>query len=147
MSVSDYKKFDYNKKEFSEIEKDILYEEVVRIRQKYPEHIPVLCSSAKLGLSRHKYLVGPNITFQQFIFSVRSRVKCISQEDGIFFLVNNVMPTGSASMSTIYNEHKNPETLFLHVVVQKESVFGQKLNKGLKTICTQNCNRHGKSYD
>lgn len=102
-------------------------EEVERVRAKYPNRIPVICESDPKGgsnihLRNVKYLVPDSLTVGQFIYVLRNQLT-LRSEEAIFLMINNTLPPTAASMSQIYEQHRDPDG-FLYGVVCKESTFG-----------------------
>lgn len=100
--------------------------EAVRIAEKYPNRIPVIVERAKKSdipeLDKRKYLVPTSMTIGQFTYIIRKHIE-LSSEEGIFLFVNNVLPSTSARIGTIYDEYKDIDN-FLYFSVDRESVFG-----------------------
>ena len=103
------------------------YNESKRIREKYPERIPVIVGKAAgcnlNDIDKKKYLVPCDITIGQFISIIRQRIK-LSPDKAIFIFINNILPPTSANMLTIYNEMKHGDG-FLYIYYNGESVFGK----------------------
>ncbi|XP_020964411.1 autophagy-related protein 8C-like [Arachis ipaensis] len=85
--------------------------EASRIREKYPDRIPV-----RFGFCCLYVTVG------QFVYVVRKRIK-LSPEKAIFIFVKNVLPPTAAMMSAIYEENKD-EDGFLYMTYSGENTFG-----------------------
>lgn len=102
------------------------YNETKKIREKYPDRVPVMVSRAKGSslndIDKKKYLVPLDMTVGQFISLIRQRIK-ISPDKAIFIFINNILPPTSALMINIYNEMKHGDG-FLYVCYNGESVFG-----------------------
>lgn len=100
--------------------------EAARIRQKYPDRIPVICEKAEKSnipdIDKKKYLVPSDLTVGQFVYVIRRRIK-VDQNTNIFIFVNNVLPPTAALMSTLYDEQKD-EDGFLYVTYSGENTFG-----------------------
>lgn len=100
--------------------------EAERIRQKYPDRIPVICEKADRSdipdIDKKKYLVPADLTVGQFIYVIRKRIK-LPPERAIFIFVSNVIPPTAALMSTIYEEQKD-EDGFLYITYSGENTFG-----------------------
>ncbi|KAF3796776.1 Autophagy-related protein 8C [Nymphaea thermarum] len=100
--------------------------EAARIREKYPDRIPVIVEKADRtdipDIDKKKYLVPADLTVGQFVYVVRKRIK-LSAEKAIFVFVNNVLPPTGSLMSTIYEEHKD-EDGFLYMTYSGENTFG-----------------------
>jgi GABA(A) receptor-associated protein len=101
-------------------------EEAMRIRAKYPDRIPVIAERAENStlpnIDKKKYLVPADLTFSQFIYVIRKRIK-LAADEALFLFVNNTIPAASALMSDIYKEHRDGD-LFLYVIFREEGVFG-----------------------
>lgn len=93
-----------------------------QVLNKYPSHRPFIIESKKLTIDRNKFLVPSDITMGQLMFIVRKRVN-IKEHEGLFFLVNDIMPKSSSLISQIYDEYRH-EDGFCYIMVLKENVFG-----------------------
>ncbi|KAI3628176.1 hypothetical protein CBS14141_002177 [Malassezia furfur] len=91
--------------------------EADRIRQKYPDRIPVICEKADKTdiptIDKKKYLVPSDLTVGQFVYVIRKRIK-LMPEKAIFIFVGDVLPATAALMSSIYEEYHD-EDGFLYV--------------------------------
>ncbi|CAN8270636.1 unnamed protein product [Cochlearia groenlandica] len=100
--------------------------ESCRIRDKYPDRIPVIVERAEKSdvpdIDKKKYLVPADLTVGQFVYVVRKRIK-LSPEKAIFIFVKNILPPTAAIMSAIYEEHKD-EDGFLYMSYSGENTFG-----------------------
>ena len=96
-------------------------EESQRIRQQYPDRVPVICEKAEKtdipNISKKKYLVPGDLTVGQFVYVIRKRIK-LSPDKAIFIFVESVLPATSASMNDIYAEYKDEDGfLYLWYVI------------------------------
>ncbi|KAJ6401323.1 hypothetical protein OIU84_016692 [Salix udensis] len=86
--------------------------EAGRIREKYPDRIPVIVERAEKSdvpdIDKKKYLVPADLTVGQFVYVVRKRIK-LSPEKAIFIFVKNILPPTAAMMSAIYEENKDED--------------------------------------
>ncbi|CAL9088185.1 unnamed protein product [Musa textilis] len=100
--------------------------EAARIREKYPDRIPVIVEKAERSdipdIDKKKYLVPADLTVGQFVYVVRKRIK-LSAEKAIFIFVKNSLPPTAAMMSAIYEENKD-EDGFLYMTYSGENTFG-----------------------
>jgi GABA(A) receptor-associated protein len=99
-----------------------------RIRDKYPDRIPVICEVAKsssLSLDKCKYLVPHDITVGQFQYILRKKIPNLTADQGLYMFVNNSLPTITSEMSILYNEKKDDDG-FLYIIINTESTFGKK---------------------
>ena len=88
-----------------------------RIRQKYPDRIPVICEKVEKSdvpsIDKKKYLVPSDLTVGQFVYVIRKRIK-LAPEKAIFVFVNDMLPPTASLMSLVYEEHKD-EDGFLYI--------------------------------
>ncbi|GFR44248.1 hypothetical protein Agub_g5450, partial [Astrephomene gubernaculifera] len=100
--------------------------EAARIKEKYPDRIPVIVEKAERSdipdIDKKKYLVPSDLTVGQFVYVIRKRIK-LSPEKAIFIFVKNVLPPTAALMSSIYEDHKD-EDGFLYITYSGENTFG-----------------------
>jgi GABA(A) receptor-associated protein len=102
--------------------------EADKILEKYPHRIPCIVERAESSknsialIDKTKYLVPDDMTFGQFIFTVRKRLK-LEKEQAIFLYVNNLLPPTTMTMSQVYEEHKD-ESNFLMITYAAESSYG-----------------------
>ncbi|KAG6477051.1 hypothetical protein ZIOFF_066301 [Zingiber officinale] len=100
--------------------------EAVRIREKYPDRIPVIVEKADRSdiadIDKKKYLVPADLTVGQFVYVVRKRIK-LSAEKAIFIFVKNTLPPTASMISAVYEEHKD-EDGFLYMTYSGENTFG-----------------------
>ena len=107
--------------------------EATRIKQKYPDRIPVIVEIANNNsffsrsdnlpqIPKNKYLVPSDLTVGQFMFTIRKSMK-LRPETAIFCFINDQIPPTSALMSEVYEEHVEP-CLFLFMTLSSENVFG-----------------------
>lgn len=84
--------------------------EAERIRQKYPDHFPVIAEKGVRSdipdLDKKKYLVPFNLTVGEFVHVIRKQMK-LQPEKGIFIFVNHTIPPTGTLMSQIYKEEKD----------------------------------------
>ncbi|KAK2649722.1 hypothetical protein Ddye_017211 [Dipteronia dyeriana] len=109
--------------------------EAARIRDKYPDRIPVIVERAEKSdvpeIDKKKYLVPADLTVGQFVYVVRKRIK-LTPEKAIFIFVKNILPPTAAMMSAIYEENKD-EDGFLYMTYSGENTFGTLLKCGQAT--------------
>eukprot|EP00249_Psilotum_nudum_P018112 c26643_g3_i2 orf=483-860(+) len=100
--------------------------EAARIRDKYPDRIPVIVERAEKSdipdIDKKKFLVPADLTVGQFVYVIRKRIK-LSPEKAIFIFVKETLPPTAAMISAIYEEHRD-EDGFLYVTYSGENTFG-----------------------
>ena len=86
--------------------------EAARIREKYPDRIPVICEREPRSnippVDKRKYLIPMDLTVGQFVYVIRKRIS-IPPEKAIFIFVNNTLPPSAALMSTVYVQHRDAD--------------------------------------
>ncbi|XP_019170127.1 PREDICTED: autophagy-related protein 8C-like isoform X1 [Ipomoea nil] len=105
---------------------ELRQKECGRIREKYPDRIPVIVEKLERSdvpdIDNKKYLVPAELTVGQFVYVVRKRIK-IPDEKTVFMFVNNTLPPTAALMSAIFEENKD-EDGFLYMTYSGENTFG-----------------------
>ncbi|KAK9833134.1 hypothetical protein WJX74_008135 [Apatococcus lobatus] len=100
--------------------------EAGRIRDKYPDRIPVIVEKAEKSdipdIDKKKYLVPSELTIGQFVYVIRKRIR-VSPEKAIFMFVKNVLPPTAALIENVYGDHKD-EDGFLYITYSGENTFG-----------------------
>jgi len=101
--------------------------EAEKIRNKYPDRIPVVVervpNSQIPEIDKRKFL-GPNdISVAQFMWIIRKRIQ-LPSEKAIFLFVNKTIPQSSSTMGQIYTNFKD-EDGFLYIAYSGENTFGQ----------------------
>eukprot|EP01012_Entosiphon_sulcatum_P003677 TRINITY_DN11258_c0_g1_i1.p1 TRINITY_DN11258_c0_g1~~TRINITY_DN11258_c0_g1_i1.p1 ORF type:complete len:120 (+),score=23.90 TRINITY_DN11258_c0_g1_i1:25-384(+) len=101
-------------------------DEADRIRQKYPDRIPVICEKAQGSdipeIDKNKYLVPADLNVGQFVYVIRKRIR-LSPEKAVFLFVNNALPPTAALMAHLYESQKDADG-FLYMRYSGENTFG-----------------------
>jgi GABA(A) receptor-associated protein len=103
-------------------------EEADRIREKYPDRIPVIVAKAgKAGdvpeIDKNKFLVPMDLTVGQFQYVIRKRLK-LPPCKALFLFIDGACPPTSSLMSVVYETSRDDRTQFLFVTYSLESTFG-----------------------
>jgi len=101
--------------------------ESMRIINKYPHRLPIICERAKNAsdcptIDKNKYLVPDDFAFGQFIFVIRKRLK-LSPEKALFMFIKDTVPHTTQSINEIYKANVDPDG-FLYVSYSFENTFG-----------------------
>ena len=101
--------------------------EAGRMLNKYNDRVPVIVekhskSRGAPDINKNKYLVPHDITFGQFIYIIRKRIK-LDEEQALYTFINNRMPVTSDLMITIYQNNVSEDGL-LYVNYAIENTFG-----------------------
>ena len=101
--------------------------EAEKIRQKYPDRIPVVVERVQNSqipeIDKRKFLVPNDISVAQFMWIIRKRIQ-LPSEKAIFLFVNKTIPQSSATMGQIYSNFKD-EDGFLYIAYSGENTFGK----------------------
>ena len=102
--------------------------EANRILTKYPDRIPIIVekyinSKEIPDINKNKYLVPTDLTFGQFLFIIRKRIKLTPEKAIFMFTENGTLLSSFMSMSQVYDEHKS-DCGFLFMIYSGESTFG-----------------------
>ena len=96
---------------------------------KFPDKIPVILEKSKVDkylpkINKSKLLVSHEMTIANIIKLLKSNLK-INENISLYIVVanKNVMVSGSQSIDSIYNEHRNDDG-FLYLEYCTENVFG-----------------------
>lgn len=101
--------------------------EAARIKEKYPDRIPVIVERAEKSnsipdIDKKKYLVPADLTVGQFVYVIRKRIK-LSPERAIFIFIDNKLPPSASLMSAVYEEMRDKDG-FLYIKYSGENTFG-----------------------
>jgi len=100
--------------------------EAEKIRNKYPDRIPVVVervpNSQIPEIDKRKFLVPNDISVAQFMWIIRKRIQ-LPSEKAIFLFVNKTIPQSSSTMGQIYTNFKD-EDGFLYIAYSGENTFG-----------------------
>jgi GABA(A) receptor-associated protein len=100
--------------------------ESFRIRQKYPDRIPVICEKS-IGtdvpeINKNKYLVPNDLQVYNFMLVIRNRLR-LHPSETLFLSVDGNIPSSTTTFSDLYYHYKNPDG-YLYITYSKENVFG-----------------------
>ena len=104
------------------VEKDIF-----AILKKYPDKVPVLVKKDPRSnidqIDKEKFLVPKELSFAQFIYVIRKRLK-LSPEKAIFVFFGNQLVCSTYTMEQVYELYKDKKTGMLHATYAAENTFG-----------------------
>ncbi|GFR85747.1 autophagy-related protein 8-like [Elysia marginata] len=72
-------------------------------------------------IDKRKFLVPNDLSVAQFMYIIRRRIQ-LPPEKAMFLFVNKVLPATSATMGTIYEEHKATNG-FLYIFYNGENTY------------------------
>ncbi len=103
--------------------------EALRVLNKYPDRIPIVVNRSYNAsentpyIDCQKFLVPEDLTIGQFMYVIRKRIK-LAPHQAMFLFINETIPPIGSLISTVYEENKDEETLFLYVTYSLENTFG-----------------------
>ena len=99
-------------------------EEARRIKQKYPDRIPVIVEvgTGVPPMERQKYLVPKDLTAAQFMYTLRKKID-LDAHTALYMFFNDTLAPSSAMMGPIYQDHHD-EDQFLYAHLCVENTFG-----------------------
>ncbi len=101
--------------------------EYQKVAQSNPGKIAIICEKSPkshiVDIEKSKFLIGSDISLNQFSLMIRKRLK-MGKEEALFFLVNGKKSlTGDDTMQNIYDKYKS-EDGFLYIAYASEEVWG-----------------------
>ncbi len=97
-----------------------------RIRNKYPDKIPIIfiCNpEIDKILKKRKYLCPRNITASDFISVVKSKMEISDSKKALILFTHNTIVCGNTLMGFIDDERKNKDDMLI-MTLQFENTFG-----------------------
>jgi GABA(A) receptor-associated protein len=124
VSIEPLKVFDYQKTHTFEKRKI----DATKLKAKYPNRCPIICEVAAthrkaLQLDSCKYLVPKDLTFGQFIYLVRRRIKLTPEKGLYIFNEQGNLPASAHLISQIENTCMNADG-FVYLVISMEDTYG-----------------------
>lgn len=111
---------------FKETPFETRYNEAKKIKEKYPERIPVIVEKFKKSdiadINKTKYLVPYDLTIGQFIHVIRKQIR-LKPSIGIYLFVNNTLPSTSETIMETYEKYGDNDG-FLYLLYSGENTFG-----------------------
>lgn len=105
--------------------------ESARLRDKYPDRVPVVVDKARSVSSDvnavHRYLVPHDVTVGQFVQILRGKAGLAPTHALYVFFGRSVLAPASASMADVDRLHRDPDG-FLYAVYAQEATFGGGLS-------------------
>lgn len=99
-----------------------------KLKERYPDKTSIICerspSESRLqSLDKNKYLVPNDLTFGQFKYVIRKRMK-LDPSVAIFFLYHdNSMPLDTMLISQVYDERRD-EDGHVYLLYSSENTYG-----------------------
>ena len=101
--------------------------EADNVLSKYPERLPIIleraenCSDIE-PIDKNKFLVPKEITFGQFLFSIRKRLKLLPSKS-FFLYTDDLLISNSENIASAYEKYKK-EDGFMYINYTSENTFG-----------------------
>lgn len=128
-------KFNYDKKEFSTDEKELLWKESETLKEKYPDRVPILVQidSNILKLENHKFLVVNDVTVSYYFDMLKRRLTDLSPTDTLVISVAKFNDNGTRTLlhakpqskllKEFFDEHKDTSTGMLILTVSRNTTY------------------------
>lgn len=102
-------------------------EESHRIRNRFPDRIPILVERAVKSadvplIDKNKFLAPGDLNVSQFVHIIRRRLQ-VSSETAIFLFIGNTLPTTGTLLRELYATYRDMDG-FLYMTYSGESTFG-----------------------
>lgn len=93
---------DYNKTNFTKDDIELLSQESILLKEKYPDRIPILIQldSDVLKITKHKFLVGADINLTYFIDILKSKL-INSGNDHIIIKITKINSDGTRTLEKL----------------------------------------------
>lgn len=102
-------------------------EEGNKIRNKYPDKIPVILEKADNSdipdIDNHKFLLPRELTIGQFLYFIRKHINLSSKQALYLFVNNSVIPNSSDKLEDVYKKYADKDN-FLYITYATENTFG-----------------------
>lgn len=101
-------------------------QESYRLRSKYSDRIPVIVepnSKKDLCINKRKFLVPNEFNIGQLVYVLRKQMN-LSPEKSLFLFINDTMPSVSATLNDIYNEHADTDKFLYCKYTTEHMTFG-----------------------
>ncbi len=109
-------------KPFNSLSKQEKLELSRRLRQKYPNRIPIIIKT-NLRLTHHKYLAASETSISVFVSDIRDRNKLtIKPSTGVHVFYNDISLLPNMSFGMLYEKYGTDG--FLVLILMSEEVFG-----------------------
>ena len=104
-----------------------MFADVNKIRQKYPDKVPVIInvhqsSYAELPpLDKNKFIIPQSFTIAQLLATIRKRVNLRAEKALFIFADNSILPTNTIMEDLLTNTDKQ----YLEFTIAVENTFGE----------------------
>lgn len=128
-------KFDYNKKEFTQEEREILLRESEVLSEKHPDRIPILIQidSNILKMEKNKFLVANDVSVNYYFDLLKRKLMDLSPTDTLIISVTKFENDGtrvllpvkpqSKLLKDFYEEHRDKSTGMLILTVSRGTTY------------------------
>ena len=116
-------------KNFREKDFEKRHAEYLKIKEKYPERVPVIVEKSGTSdlpdLDKKKFLVPEELGFGNFKYIIQKRIKLSSEQALFVFIGKNTIPKVTETMGQLHADHKEADG-FLYLTYTGENVFGSE---------------------
>ena len=97
-----------------------------KVLQRHRRCVPIIVEPSNIDImkiDKTKYLVPRELTFGQFMYVIRKRLKIESQQSIFIFTNKTCLPPQTSSVQTIYDNYSEDDG-FLYLTYTFENTFG-----------------------
>ena len=112
---------------------------ILKIREKYPDRIPIFVLKSKSdkllpNINMNKFIVPSHITISELMTVIRKRIT-LKPETSLFLFINEkIIPPASETIGSLYDKYQNEDNLLL-IYYCGENTFGSENHYHTTMIC------------
>ena len=95
------------------------------MHSRYPSRVPIIVfpsDETQPKIEKNKFLVPNDLTFSQFIYTIRNRIK-LREDQAIYIFFRGELVNSGSSMYEVYEHHKSDDDI-LYGFYSLENTFG-----------------------
>jgi GABA(A) receptor-associated protein len=102
--------------------------ESVKLHERFPDRVPVICESAggrgstTPTLDKNRFLVPQDLTVSQLVYVLRKRL-CLPADQALFLYCGGTLPPTTLLVRELYSAWRDPDG-FLYIQYAGEAAFG-----------------------
>ena len=94
-----------------------------KLLARFKDRVPIIIESGTPPIDKNRYLVPSDLTFGEFMYIIRNRIRLKPVEALFGFINGKILPPTNKSMRELYKDHAD-EDGFLYVSYKLENTFG-----------------------
>jgi len=105
-------------------------EESARIRERFPDRLPVIVERAPRALNvpeldKNRFLVPQDLTLGQLVYVIRRRLS-LAPDQALFLYCGATLPASTLLLRELYSQSRDPDS-FLYLTYSSEAAFGSHI--------------------